>query len=60
MICPSCEYEHGWNGEALDHIIGELGAFYTLEIKATRKRTWGGEDKDVYFCPDCGNSFIET
>lgn len=62
MICPHCEYEHGWNSEDLEHIVGDLGAFYTLsnEIKATRKTTWGGDDREIYFCPDCGTSFIET
>lgn len=62
MICPNCYYEHGWNGDALEHIVGDKGAFYlpSNDIKATRKTTWGGEDKPIYFCPSCGTSFIET
>lgn len=59
MICPNCYYEHGWNGDALEHVIGDKGSFYTLAIEASRKTTWGGNDKQVYFCPSCGASFIE-
>lgn len=62
MICPNCYYEHGWNGDALEHIVGDKGSFYRPSngIKATRKTDWGGEDKQIYFCPACGVSFIET
>ena len=60
MICPNCYYEHGWNGDALEHVVGDKGSFYTLDLKASRKTTWGGTDKPVYFCPSCGTGFIET
>lgn len=62
MNCPNCYYEHGWNADALEHIVGDKGSFFKLtnDVKATRKETWGGEDRAVFFCPACGTSFIET
>ena len=62
MICPHCEYEHGWNYEREENVIGKKELFYTLPVEMKRTHTYGSvtEREIIYACPSCGKTFIEV
>ena len=63
MICPHCEYEHGWSEELLNDIRGGYGEFFCISLNgvvAVRHHTSGYEQKNLFFCPKCGKCFIEV
>lgn len=61
MICPHCKYEHGWNYEKEENVIGNSGTFFMLPIEMTKKDPWEEIEREyLYACPSCGISFINT
>lgn len=60
MKCPTCGYQHGWDGPSNKDVKGEHGNFYALPINVVRKENWmPDEQKPVYACPSptCGIMF---
>ena len=67
MTCPNCNYQNGWDDydDGYKEIKGNKGDFYETSnhITAIRKtfRSWEpDEEKPIYFCPNCGISFIDV
>lgn len=56
MICPHCNYKHGWNGD--ESIEGNKGKFYKSLLPLQRKSWNDEEQKILYACPNCGKTFI--
>jgi len=67
MICPHCEYEHGYGDGRHDDgsykkVIGSEGDFYRLPITLTRDGdNYHGIDETagLYGCPACNKTFIQ-
>ena len=73
MICPHCEYTHGYGwveisdkkGRTRDDYVltdGGLGDFYELEVSFKRRegdyRFNDYDTKPFYACPKCRKTFI--
>lgn len=70
MICPYCNYTHGWGWYPKDSnpaedeykkVEGEKGDFYSLSNNIKMERgydSWNSEKASVYVCPSCRKLFI--
>lgn len=68
MICPHCNYKHGYHWENLgeDPVSSEFvetkgieGGFYQSPIKMERNNDYGYDDRvNLYGCPSCFKTFI--
>ena len=60
MICPFCEYEHGWSNKSLDIVKGECGNFYypSNEIVMHKEDSFRNSCRGIYGCPKCNKLFI--
>lgn len=64
MICPNCNYKHGYHWDENDgyvNINGDSGEFYRMSVAIERGSEWDGnyQKKDVYACPSCRTVFFE-
>jgi len=61
MICPHCEYEHGWSSASMTNIEGKKEDFYTFPISMSRANpyVYQKEEARMYACPSCKKMFIE-
>jgi protein-arginine kinase activator protein McsA len=60
MICPNCNYEHGFNVDKCDNVEGEYDEFYKLPVKLERRtKWWDNESVSLYACPACMKTFVE-
>lgn len=59
MICPHCNYEHGWSGEILANVEGAEGSFYKMREELVRRELPYSEDTVTLFaCPACYKTFV--
>ena len=58
MKCPSCKYQHGWDGEMSMNIVGSKGDFFVLALEMRRHKFMDEDTERLYACPHCGIAFI--
>jgi hypothetical protein len=59
MICPHCEYVHGWNSKDLKSVEGKDGDFYKLPILVEREGFYNSDRRNLYACPSCFKTFVD-
>lgn len=62
MVCPHCNYAHGWSSEQQKDIKGDMGKFFELEghsLKRESGYSYSTESRNTFGCPSCNKLFMD-